>query len=102
MESRWLTTSGNAAKCGPGLWATTARSIAGTTASGRSTATAPIFGKTMPADVTLQSQKRRLREQRERMRDWREAQERMSDELGRAFAEALGHEPSLSAVPKLH
>ena len=56
----------------------------------------------MPADVTLQSEKRRLREQRERMRDWREAQERMSDELGRAFAEALGHEPSLSAVPKLH
>jgi hypothetical protein len=44
----------------------------------------------MPADVTLVSKKRRLRRTRQYMREFQEAQERMTDELGRAMAQAMG------------
>jgi flagellar motor switch protein FliM len=44
----------------------------------------------MPADVTVMSKKRRLRKARQYMREFQEVQERMTDALGRAMAQAMG------------
>jgi hypothetical protein len=58
----------------------------------------------MPADVTLVSKKRRLRRTRQYMREFQEAQERMTDELGRAMAQAMGKTIDLppDSIPFLH